>query len=448
MIIYQLLPRLLGKGKFSELDGVFFDYLKSLSVTHLWLTGIPRHASGESFVKGDPGCPYSVCDYYDTNPYLADEPENRLEEFRAAVARAHEKGLRLIIDFVPNHVAVNYSDSRGGIPVLDRCDYDWTDTRKIDYSAEETWRKMLDIILFWASMGVDGFRCDMVELVGVDVFRRLFRSAREQYKELIFIGEAYDKNNYRSYIEEAGFDYLYDKSGMYDILRGLSADEGTARALTWNWQALGDLQSRMLNFLENHDEQRLASSAFAGSAASGMASLAVSALFSGTPFMLYFGQEAGEAARESGNGRTSIFDWAKPATIGRLSEGLYAVRRGEKSDPSRLLLPAERETLARYRAVLSLASTVADATNYDLCYCSEGLSGFDADRHFAFLRSSAQGTWLVVCNFSRSDAEIPVYIPAMAVEHRGLAGRCSPAEGRIMVRLPVKSRDFAVIRLY
>ncbi len=448
MIIYQLLPRLLGKGKFSRLDGVFFDYLKSLSVTHLWLTGIPRHASGEPFVKGDPGCPYSVCDYYDTNPYLADEPENRMEEFRAVIARAHERGLRVLIDFVPNHVAVNYSDSRGGIPVLDRCDYDWTDTRKIDYSAEETTRKMLDIILFWASMGVDGFRCDMVELVSTGVFRRIIGGARRQYKDLIFIGEAYDKGNYRAYIGEAGFDYLYDKSGMYDILRALSAEDGTARALTWNWQALGDLQPRMLNFLENHDEQRLASSAFAGSAAAGMASLAVSALFSGSPFMLYFGQEAGEAARESGNCRTSIFDLTKPATVGRLAEGLDAVRRGVESDPSRLLLPAERETLARYRAVLNLACAAADASNYDLCYCSEGLPGFDADRHFAFLRTSAQGTWLVVCNFSRSDAEIPVCIPAMAVEHRGLAGRCSPSEGRIMVKLPVKSRDFAVVRLY
>ena len=448
MIIYQLLPRLLGKGKFSELDSVFFDYLKSLSVTHLWLTGIPRHATGEPFVKGDPGCPYSVCDYYDTNPYLADEPENRLAEFKAAVARAHENGLKVIMDFIPNHVAVNYSDSHGGIPVFDHCDYDWTDTRKINYGAEGTWQKMLDIILFWASMGVDGFRCDMVELVSTDFFGWMIKKAKAQYNDLIFIGEAYEKGNYRRYIEEAGFDYLYDKSGMYDILRKLCTGNGTARELTWNWQALSDLQPRMLNFLENHDEQRLASSAFAGSASKGMAALAVSALFNSTPFMLFFGQEAGEAARESGNCRTSIFDWAKPATVGRLAEGLYAVRRGEKSDAGRMLLPAERETLARYRSVLKLATEAADASNYDLCYCSEGLAGFDPDRHFAFLRSSKKGTWLVVCNFSRQDAEIPVYIPAMAVSYRGLAGGCSPTEGRIMVKLPVKSRDFALVRLY
>ena len=64
------------------------------------------------------------------------------------------------------------------------------------------------------------------------------------------------------------------------------------------------------------------------------------------------------------------------------------------------------------------------------------------------MRSSKKGTWLVVCNFSQQDAEIPVYIPAMAVEYRGLAGGCSPTEGRIMVKLPVKSRDFALVRLY
>ena len=447
MIIYQLLPRLLGKGKFSELDNVFFDYIKSLSVTHLWLTGIPRHATGEAFVKGNPGCPYSVCDYYDTNPYLADEPENRLEEFRAAVARAHSNGVRIIMDFIPNHVAVNYSDSHGGIPVFDRCDYDWTDTRKINYGADGTWQKMLDIILFWAGMGVDGFRCDMVELVSTDFFRWMIKKAKEKYNDLIFIGEAYEKGNYRAYLEEAGFDYLYDKSGMYDALRRIYGG-GTARELTWNWQSLGDLQPRMLNFLENHDEQRLASAAFAGSALKGMAGLAVSALFNSTPFMLYFGQEAGEAARESDNCRTSIFDWAKPASISRIAEGLYAVRRGEKSDAGRMLLPAEREVLARYRGVLELATAAADASNYDLCYCSEGLPGFDAERHFAFLRTSKDGTWLVVCNFSQQDAEIPVYVPAMAIASRGLAGRCSPLQGRIMIKLPVKAWDFGIVRLY
>lgn len=443
MIIYQLLPRNLGKGKFSELDDTYFDYLKSLSVTHLWLTGIPRHASDEPFVKGNLGSPYAISNYYDTNPYLADNPDKRMDEFRGIISRAHSKGVKIIIDFIPNHVARNYSDNNGGIPLLDRCDYDWTDTLKIDYSHAETWRKILEIIRFWAAMGVDGFRCDMVELVSTDFFGWLISSAKSEFgKDILFIGEAYDRNNYRRYIDVGKFDYLYDKSGMYDILRGIYAGTRSARELTWNWQSLGNIQAKMLNFLENHDEQRLASAFFAGSAANGYAALAVSALFSISPFMLYYGEELGECAPESSDGRSSIFDRIHPATTGHLCNGLAAIRSGSQTDIIATLQPEEAETLERYRNVLRLASACTD-TNYDLCYCSEGLAGFDAKRHFAFLRSGNAGTWLIVSNFSGIDAEIPVCIPAHAVEFLGISGECKAGE----MKIAVKSKDFTAIRL-
>ena len=169
-IIYQVLTRLWGRGLFQSFDKASFDYFKSLGVTHIWYTGIIRHASGKDFVKGNPGCPYSISDYFDVNPYLAKDPGRRIDEFRNLVRRTHRAGLKVLIDFIPNHVSRDYCDERGGIARCGYFDYDWSDTDKIDYNAPGTWEKMRDILLYWLGMGVDGFRCDMIELVPRDFF--------------------------------------------------------------------------------------------------------------------------------------------------------------------------------------------------------------------------------------------------------------------------------------
>ena len=96
-IIYQTLPRLWGKGKFSDWDDASLDYLRSLGVDYVWYTGVPRHATGKDFVKGDPGSPYAITDWRDVNPYLADDPAHRLEEFDALLARTHAAGMRVLI---------------------------------------------------------------------------------------------------------------------------------------------------------------------------------------------------------------------------------------------------------------------------------------------------------------------------------------------------------------
>ena len=114
MIIYQVLPRLWGKGKFSEFDPETMSYFKSLGVSHVWYTGIIRHAttvsaegcpaSDTQIVKGAAGSPYAITDYYDVNPYLADNPYERMGEFEALLKRNHDTGLKVIIDLIPNHV--------------------------------------------------------------------------------------------------------------------------------------------------------------------------------------------------------------------------------------------------------------------------------------------------------------------------------------------------------
>ena len=400
-IIYQALPRLWGKGRFSDWGEAEFTYLRSLGVDYVWYTGIPRHATGKPFVKGDPGSPYAISDWYDVNPYLADDPARRLEEFDALVARTHEAGLRVLIDHIPNHVAPDYE---GAIRHFDGYDGDWSDTRKNDWSAPETRAEMLNILRYWAARGVDGFRCDMVELVPAEALRELIAAVKADFPGLLFVAEVYQKDNYRRYLDEVGFDLLYDKSGLYDTLRAICCNGATARGITWNWQWLGDLQPRVLNFLENHDEQRLASPEFLGSATRGLAPLACSLLFNTAPFLLYFGQEVGEKGLEGAAGRTSIFNWSEPPELRDLWVSLHGGKR---------LAPQEAALLRRYRELLRFAKRPAFASGgtWDLTYCNESAPGYNPDRHFAFVRYTAREAWLVACTFSDAPASLQISLP-------------------------------------
>ena len=506
IIIYQMLPRLWGNiggknikngtlkdngcGKFSSIDTISLEYLRSLGVSHVWYTGIIRHATAEDsdgctpssadWVKGRAGSPYSITDYYDVNPYLADEPENRMEEFHKLVERTHAAGLKVIIDFVPNHVARDYgrfaaahpaptgmaalgeSDDKSvhwkdsndffyypGIPLalpIQNQTYmempamasgnsytsspgvnDWYDTIKLNYcdSHTETWEKMYDIVNFWAGQGVDGFRCDMVELVPQAFFKWLISRIKKDRPDLLFVAEVYQKTLYSKYIREIGFDLLYDKSGIYDTLRAIVEknvkDSGvpvedwqSAKRITWNWQSLGDLQPYMLNFLENHDEQRFASDFFGCDARNSYAALYTALYMNNAPFMLYAGEEVGERGMDnegfSGrDGRTSIFDWWAPSSLTRL----YKYIHGEK----KALTPEEETMLDTYRKALKFAAednAVSKGTFYDLCYCNYASDGFNPDRHFAFLRDFEDETLLIVCNFSKNDADMKISIPEHA----------------------------------
>ena len=489
-IIYQMLLRLWGQGRFSSADKATLEYLRSLGVGYVWYTGIPRHARRKNFVKGDPGSPYAVSDWYDVNPYMADDEERRMEEFEALVARTHEAGLRVIIDFVPNHVARDYGSTRarkdveylgdgddesvsqspdndfiyfpgqafvmpaGGEWVEDparasgNCltpspgEYDWYDTVKINYtdSHTRTWDRMYDIVRFWASKGVDGFRLDMVDMVPMDFLKWLIGGIKAEFPGTLFVAETYRKDLYNSYLTYAGFDLLYDKEGMYTYLRAIceANRDGTspiqdgrasARMLTSNWQELGQMQGGMLNFLENHDEQRLASPFFAGDPRKGIPELYASALFNTAAFMLYFGQELGEDASESADGRTSIFNFVHPGQIGALWEYIHG---GKAPGHSRMLLE-------RYRRVLTLAGSplFSEGQVYDLCYCNLSSPGFDPDRHFAFLRSHDGQKVLIFCNFSSQEAAVTINIPPEAADMTG----CRPG----LRRLRVKAYD-AVIK--
>ena len=519
-IIYQMLPRLWGNdnenpvkngtsgqngtGKFSDIDSKTLEYLSWLGCSHVWYTGILRHSTQSSedgcipshpqFVKGKAGSPYAICDYYDVNPYLADNPEDRMGEFEQLIKRTHDAGLKLIIDFVPNHVARDYGKTTRteGHPVLGADDdksvhwraendffyyvgekltlptpvpegmapyeedpamatgnncynpspgiNDWYETVKINYgdSHTSTWDKMYDIIEFWASKGVDGFRCDMVELVPPQFFKWLIDKVKKSYPDVIFIAEVYKKDLYEEYIRNIGFDYLYDKSGLYDTLRTVVEknvnDNGmpvelwqSATGITRCWQFLGSLQPYMLNFLENHDEQRFASDFFGKSAANTFAPLYVSLLLNTAPFMIYFGEEIGEKGMDeegfSGrDGRTTIFDWWSVASVRRLrkmiSSGAYRTLDAEAIAKAGLT-HEEAEIFCRFAEAIRFASNdeaIKHGTTYDLCYCNTCSNGFDKNRHFVFLRDHQDHTVLVAANFSSREANMQIVIPEHAFE--------------------------------
>ena len=614
-IIYQIFPRIWGNdtekprqrgsleyngtGKFRDIDSPTLEYIKWLGCSHVWFTGVLRHStkscsggclpSHPQFVKGEAGSPYAIENYYDVNPYLAVDPEHRMDEFEELVRRTHEAGLKVIIDFVPNHVARDYGkvsphlrladgkepaylgegDDRSvhwkeendffyypgeslSLPdseefgkevralygmetdfpyriipawLADKCrtflsehpgdrdgyvsmleqyrnlltQYsespsmatgnncyspapginDWYETVKLNYtdSRTGTWDKMYDIVRFWASKGVDGFRCDMVELVPASFFRWLTDRVRKEFPDIIFIAEVYKKDLYRKYIREVGFDYLYDKSGLYDTLRAIVeknvSDNGmpvdlwqSATGITRNWQFLGDLQPYMLNFLENHDEQRFASDFFGKDARNSFAALYVSLFFNRAPFMLYYGEEAGERGMDcegfSGlDGRTSIFDWWSVESVRKLrrmiSDGSYrnactwntAEGDSGRNGASEGLTDDQAEVFRRYSRALRFAATdpaVRKVTVYDLCYCNVSSDGFDKNRHFAWLRDHEEETLLFVSNFSSREASIELMIPAHAFEWLGMpmSEELNPQKH---IKVTVPPMDGVMIRL-
>lgn len=386
-----------GTGKFNDINKNALKSIKELGISHVWFTGVIEHALMTDYtkfkiskdhpqvVKGIAGSPYAIKDYYDVNPDLAESVENRMQEFENLIERSHREDLKVVIDFVPNHVARQYkSDNKPkGIndfgfndkielnfsnqnnfyyipnkellipeevnpPVKFEKKYfeypakatgndvfkenpsinDWFETVKLNYGINylnnrtkhfdpipNTWIKMKEILSFWANKGVNGFRCDMAEMVPVEFWAWVIPQIKEIYSEVIFIAEIYNPKEYSNYIFNGKFDYLYDKVGLYDVLRRLIEGNGNAMDITNVWQKeSGDFSERMLRFLENHDEQRIASDQFGKNPQSAFAAMMLSSTLHSGPVMLYFGQELGvkpiQAEGFQGNdGRTTIFDY-------------------------------------------------------------------------------------------------------------------------------------------
>lgn len=511
IIIYQIFTRLFGNknlrrmpwgslqdngcGKMADIDDEVLKQIKGLGISHVWYTGVIRHATCTDYsyfgiprqntrvVKGLAGSPYAITDYYDIDPDIAVDPLTRMHEFESLVNRTHKAGMKVIIDFVPNHVARQYKSickpegvvdlgenddttkafspdnnfyycpgeelNLNGVSVPyklsldepyreypakctgnDRFDNapttnDWYETVKLNYGIDycngrsthfspvpDTWKKMTEILLFWASKGIDGFRCDMAEMVPHEFWAFATSAVKERFPHIIFIGEVYDKNQYRTYIA-SGFDYLYDKVGMYDCLRGVMSGYNYASNITSQWQETGDISSHMLYFLENHDEQRIASKFFCNDARKGIPAMIVEALLNQNPVMIYSGQEFGEPGMDaegfSGqDGRTTIFDYW---TVMGIYHGFF--------DRSELTFE-QKDLCQYYTTILNIARTensVKTGKMFDLMYVNPDSSRFSSRSEFAFIRKSEGEMLLVVVNFSSTAQSTSVVIPEHAFDY-------------------------------
>jgi len=176
-----------------------------------------------------------------------------------------------------------------------------------------SWVKFRDIALYWTAKGVDGFRYDMAELVPFEFWSYMNSAIKVANPEAFLMAEVYNPYEYRNYLRLGKMDYLYDKVGTYDKLKDVIQGRSWPDELSNIRRELEDIEHQMLNFLDNHDEQRLANPEFAGTPEKGKSLMVVSTTISTSPTMIYFGQEVGEAANENAGfgtrSRTSIFDY-------------------------------------------------------------------------------------------------------------------------------------------
>ena len=533
-VIYQVFTRLFGNknstnkpwgtiqengvGKFSDFTDEALSGIKEFGVSHIWYTGIPHHAVIRDYtkygianddpdvVKGRAGSPYAVKDYYNVNPDLADDPANRLQEFKRLIERTHQHGMKVIIDIVPNHIARNYQsvskpqgvkdfgedddvsveykrdnnfyyivgkafevpESTGGYQPLngevnklsdqkfqeypakwtgngsrkEKPDInDWYETVKVNYGVKpdgsydfellpknyseknhsqhfefwknkdvpNSWIKFREIVLYWLDFGVDGFRYDMAEMVPVEFWSYLNSAIKNKNPNATLIAEVYNPKIYRDYISLGKMDYLYDKVDFYDTIKAIMQGKQATSKLLPIVDKFSDIDSHLLHFLENHDEQRIASDGFAGNAEKGKPAMVVSALIGKAPTMLYFAQALGEAADgDAGFGdpaRTTIFDyWGVPS--------IQRWMNGGKFDGGKLT-ESERSLRTFYVKLLSLsASNPAFTGEYSDLHISNltKTTGYN-ESLFSFARWHGEEKIIVISNFSDTEAfEIDLHL--------------------------------------
>ena len=525
-VVYQVFTRLFGNtnttnkpwgtieengvGKFNDFTEKALKEIKGLGVSHIWYTGVPHHTVINDYtkygisnddpdvVKGRAGSPYAVKDYYNVNPDLAVDVEQRLYEFQDLIERTHQAGMKVIIDIVPNHVARNYKSiskpkgvkdfgqdddtsimydknnnfyynpdetfkvpewKNGYSPLGDEKHKfedkmfpeqpakwtgngsrfsqpdinDWYETVKVNYgitpegkkdfdvlpdsfenkdykehyifwkdkSLPNSWVKFRDIALYWLDKGVDGFRYDMAEMVPVEFWSFMNSSIKMKKSDAFLLAEVYNPSLYRGYIKKGKMDYLYDKVQLYDTIKSVMQGKGKTDYIPPILDDLKDIEHHMLHFLENHDEQRIASTDFAGNANKGKPAMVVSATSTTAPTMIYFGQEVGEdGSEETGFGnptRTSIFDYT----------GVPAHQRwmNNKQFDGGQLTNEEKDLRDFYKRLLNftinsdaLVGAYQDIHNYN----KQNTEGYN-DKVLSFVRWSEDEKLIIISNFHHTN---------------------------------------------
>ena len=495
-----------GVGKLEDINNQALNEIRKMGISHVWYTGVIEHAlltdytsfgiplDDADVVKGRAGSPYAIKDYYDVSPDLAIDVKNRILEFDRLVTRTHGQNMKVIIDFVPNHVARSYysdskpegtkdfgeSDDRSkpfdpnnnfyylpGQPFQVPKGYnslgpysfptkdgkfdenpakatgndqftatpsvdDWFETVKLNYGVDyvngrrnyfdsipDTWNKMRDILVFWATRKVDGFRCDMAEMVPVEFWHWVIPQVKAINSEIIFIAEIYNPQQYRNYLDNGRFDFLYDKVQLYDTLRLMINNQGSATWIPGIQKSLSGINHNMVHFLENHDEQRIASPFFIGDPWKALPGLVISATIDKGPVMIYFGQEVGEpGAGAEGfggdDGRTTLFDyWGVPEHQKWVNGGKY--------DGG--LLSVEQKALRQFHGdILTLSKdnpAISQGDYFDLTEQNVNAKNC-SDRVVSFARSFGEERLVIVAGFNTKMEHIKIQLSNEAISSFGL----------------------------
>ncbi|GLP95851.1 alpha-amylase family protein [Paraferrimonas sedimenticola] len=542
-VVYQMFTRLFGNtkqvnkpwgtleengvGKFNDINDAALKGIKELGVSHVWYTGVLHHAvvgdysqygistDDPDVIKGRAGSPYAVKDYYAVNPDMAEDPANRMQEFKALVDRTHNHGMKVLIDIVPNHIARDYvslgkpegvedfgardDDSveyardnnfyyvvgqpfevpdweQGYAPLGGEAhpladgefaenpakwtgngarsakpnQHDWYETVKVNYGVRpdgsfdfptlpegydkqdlaahyafwadkdvpDSWKKFKDIVLFWTEFGIDGFRYDMAEMVPVEFWSYLNSHIKRVNPDAFLLAEVYQPHLYRDYLHKGKMDYLYDKVELYDTLKDIIRGSKTTDAIAPIQAGMADIEHHMLHFLENHDEQRIATPDFAGEPENALPAMVISATLSTSPTMLYFGQDVGERAEvDAGFGkatRTTIFDyWGVEAhqrwmNGGKFDGGQLSEREQALRDYYIKLMQFTRNSSALMGKYAELHTANRDNPGY-------------TNQLFSFARWDNKEQLIVVANFDQNQGtDARFELPAAMVANFGL----------------------------
>lgn len=302
-----------------DLRGVLegLDRIEATGAEVVWL--MPIHPIGEVARKGEYGSPYSVRDHTAINPDFGTEAD-----LRALVEAVHDRGMMLIIDWVPNHTAWDnpwvtehpeyYArDAAGEMTVprdLEGNLTDWTDVVELDYSNPGLRRAMVDAMRYWVrEFDIDGFRVDVAGHIPADFYREAIPALRSVREEpLLMLAEWGDL-----WLHEVGFDLTYPWSSYHrlkEVWRGRPAVEFVAEELAeLAGMPEGGYRMRMTT---NHDETAWDEPPvhLFGGVQGARAAFVAMALLPGPP-LLYNGQEV-ESPQELGLFVKETVEWDRP----------------------------------------------------------------------------------------------------------------------------------------
>ena len=301
-------------------------------------------------------------------------------------------------------VKINFGVDPSGHPDFDPLPEGYEDKPYQDHYAywrdrqvPDSWKKFRDIALYWLEKGVDGFRYDMAEMVPVEFWSYMNSAIKTARPDAFLLAEIYQPQLYRDYLRKGKMDFLYDKVQLYDTLKRIMQGKGSTDELVQIQEELADIEHHMLHFLENHDEQRIASPEFAGDARKGMPAMVVSATIGSSPTMLYFGQHVGEPGAEEPGfgspGRTSIYDYIGVPNHQRwMNHGKF---------DGALLSDNERELHQFYSTLLNFTkNSVALTGAYrEIHSFNREQTPWYNDRVFSYVRWKGEERLIIVVNF-------------------------------------------------